>query len=268
VGSAPSAALFFGTYTLAKGELEQRCPNIPGPVVHMTAATAGEIVKSVVRVPTEIVKQRMQAGRYPSLRIAVVDLFRTCGTGGLFRSYASTLARDIPFALIQYPLYEALKLEFARAFRQEPSAVESAVAGSVAGVIAAVATTPLDVAKTRIMLGNDPRMDVVTMLHAIYREEGVRRLFSGVLARVSWIAVAGFVFFGTFEYAKDAVSESLYKAEYDTKSATRASQPAVARAPLTNLFADQASFGRCATIGRRNSGTSSSPSSELIKPAV
>lgn len=154
-GSAPAAALFFGAYTLAKTELSGALPGAPDAAVHMAAAIVGEVVESVVRVPTELVKQRMQAGRHASSPAAVRDIVAASGVRGLFRGYASTLARDIPFALIQFPLYESLRQSYAERARRQPTAVEAALAGSAAGAVAAAITTPLDVAKTRIMLSQD-----------------------------------------------------------------------------------------------------------------
>jgi solute carrier family 25 S-adenosylmethionine transporter 26 len=155
-GSAPGAALFFGTYTLANAELHQLSPSTPDPIIHMAAASTGEVAACIVRVPTEIVKQRMQTGRYSSASVAVRDIMSTSGVRGFFRGFVSTLAREIPFALIQFPLYERLKLNYAAATGQPCKPWESAAMGSVAGGIAAAITTPLDVAKTRIMLGSDP----------------------------------------------------------------------------------------------------------------
>ena len=35
-----------------------------------------------------------------------------------------------------------------------------------------------------------------------YIEEGVATLFSGIGPRVAWISIGGFIFFGTYEFAK------------------------------------------------------------------
>ncbi|KAG8461061.1 hypothetical protein KFE25_003630 [Diacronema lutheri] len=208
-GSMPGAALFFGTYTLAKGELHQLSPSTPDPVIHMTAASMGEVAACIVRVPTEIVKQRMQAGRYASAPIAIRDIVSVSGVRGLFRGYMSTLAREIPFALIQFPLYENFKLRYSRIVERPPDPWESALSGSVAGAIAAAITTPLDVAKTRIMLSTEPSMNAVTMLRKIHAEEGAGKLFAGIVPRVFWISVGGFVFFGSFEAANKALHRLL-----------------------------------------------------------
>uniref|UniRef100_M4BXT4 Uncharacterized protein n=1 Tax=Hyaloperonospora arabidopsidis (strain Emoy2) TaxID=559515 RepID=M4BXT4_HYAAE len=70
---------------------------------------------------------------------------------------------------------------------------------------AASITTPLDVVKTRLMLGKDakgvPYEGAVSTLSRVYNEEGFKRLFSGVGPRTMWISIGGFVFFGMYEKA-------------------------------------------------------------------
>ena len=67
------------------------------------------------------------------------------------------------------PLYEYLKGSITGS--DKPNSASAAIAGCVSGSIAAAATTPLDVLKTRLMLGKDPQgvpytgaIDLVTRL--------------------------------------------------------------------------------------------------------
>lgn len=81
---------------------------------------------------------------------------------------------------------------------------ENALLGSIAGGAAAAVTTPLDVAKTRLMVqGSTPAADRYTgvrdVLVRVAREEGVATLFSGIVPRVAWISVGGAIFIGSFE---------------------------------------------------------------------
>ena len=110
----------------------------------------------MVRVPTEVVKQRSQTSSHGSWTVAK-DVWSSAGLRGFYRGFGSTVAREIPFTCLQFPMYERFKLLLAR--RRTASgrvkdlpAFEAACCGSVAGGIAAGLTTPLDVAKTRIML--------------------------------------------------------------------------------------------------------------------
>jgi solute carrier family 25 (mitochondrial S-adenosylmethionine transporter), member 26 len=124
-------------------------------------------------------------------------------TGGLYRGYGITLMREIPFAMIQFPIYESLKVYWAQQKQVDTvHPLEAAACGSFSGAIAAALTTPLDVVKTRLMLGadKDGRLyqgvgDVLTRT----AKEGYGIFWSGIQPRVMWISIGGFVFFGAYE---------------------------------------------------------------------
>jgi len=80
-GSVPGAALFFGTYdTLKKKMVKASSSEGETPAIHMAAASCGETMACLVRVPTEVVKQSLQTSRYADLGSAVkgipTDLFK------------------------------------------------------------------------------------------------------------------------------------------------------------------------------------------------
>lgn len=118
----------------------------------MTAASIGEVMACLVRVPTEVVKQRMQAGQNHSLRDTIRTTLQREGPSGFYKGFGTTLLREIPFAFIQFPIYEQMKTSLARYHEREVRSYEAALCGSIAGAFAAAATTPLDVLKTRLML--------------------------------------------------------------------------------------------------------------------
>jgi solute carrier family 25 S-adenosylmethionine transporter 26 len=101
LGSAPSAALFFITYESAKRY---------APDSHMLAASIAEVSACTIRVPTELIKQRMQTHQYTSLSNAFKSISARDGPLGFYRGYFITIFRDLPFAAIQFPLYEYLKV--------------------------------------------------------------------------------------------------------------------------------------------------------------
>eukprot|EP00066_Takifugu_rubripes_P007786 XP_003973552.1 PREDICTED: S-adenosylmethionine mitochondrial carrier protein [Takifugu rubripes] len=112
VGSFPNAAAFFVTYDCTKSLLGAggplAAPHV-APVAHMLAASLGEIVACLIRVPTEVVKQRTQASPSSTSYQMLVTTLREEGVRGLYRGYASTALREIPFSLVQFPLWEYLK---------------------------------------------------------------------------------------------------------------------------------------------------------------
>ncbi|XP_063330668.1 mitochondrial S-adenosylmethionine carrier protein isoform X2 [Pelmatolapia mariae] len=112
VGSFPNAAAFFVTYEYTKALLGTSgvfaLPHV-APVTHMLAASLGEIVACLIRVPTEVVKQRAQASLSSSTYNILLATLREEGVRGLYRGYGSTVLREIPFSLVQFPLWEYLK---------------------------------------------------------------------------------------------------------------------------------------------------------------
>ncbi|XP_014215559.1 S-adenosylmethionine mitochondrial carrier protein [Copidosoma floridanum] len=202
LGSAPTAALFFVTYESLKMLLEHRVPKEYSPLVHMGAASFSEVASCLIRVPVEVVKQRKQAllpdHRHFSIRL-------------LYRGYWSTVLRDMPFSLIQFPIWEYFKQVWGEYAQRAIYPYEGALCGAAAGSIAAAITTPLDVAKTRIMLScksveKSSELTVWEVLSSIHRINGIRGLFSGIVPRVTWISIGGFIFFGVYEKSKALLS--------------------------------------------------------------
>jgi solute carrier family 25 (mitochondrial S-adenosylmethionine transporter), member 26 len=242
VGSAPGAAFFFCTYEGVKSALAARRhrreqeqqrfattapadgsilnggPAAPAsgwtaPLEHMLAASMGEVAACAVRVPTEVVKQRAQAGLHGGSSAAalgaILGRYSTVGLGGvwreLYRGWGITVMREVPFTVIQFPLWEALKA-WSRRRRgvDEVSAAESALFGSLSGAVAAGVTTPLDVLKTRVMLSKE-KVGVVQLVRGILKTHGIRPFFAGIGPRVGWISAGGAIFLGSYQWAVNAL---------------------------------------------------------------
>ena len=99
----------------------------------------------------------MQTKQFKTTSGAVKHVIKTEGILGFYRGFLSTVAREIPFTCIQFPLYEYFKRSYAEHKGRRIEPYEAALWGSLAGGIAAAVTTPLDVCKTRIMLLNKVR---------------------------------------------------------------------------------------------------------------
>lgn len=149
----------------------------------------------------------------------------------------------MPFSLIQFPIWEYLKKVWSDYVQRNIFPIEGAVCGAVAGSIAAALTTPLDVAKTRIMLFDQKTYDsskfnVSSILKTVYKDKGISgyvfcllsfinvcfnhhfyilknylmqiffslSLFAGIVPRVMWISVGGFIFFGVYEKSSSMLS--------------------------------------------------------------
>jgi len=125
--------------------------------------------------------------------------FSTEGIAGFYKGYLTTVTREIPFALIQFPIWERMKKEIGNWQGRPTAPWQGALCGSISGAFAAAVTTPLDVAKTRIMLGQSSSSGFAGTITNVYKEEGFKACFSGVAPRTFWIGLGGFVFFGAYE---------------------------------------------------------------------
>lgn len=216
-GSVPCAALFFCTYNTCKNNLGSYIGNDFKPIIHLLSASAGEVVACSVRVPVEIIKQRLQAtSTTKSAAQLTMNVWKDEGLRGFYRGLGSTILREVPFSCLQFPLWEILKTRWQERNGRATAPWEGAVCGAIAGGFSAAVTTPLDVAKTRIMLYSKstgtPRLPlhkiptVTETLGIVYRGEGIKGLFAGVTPRVIWITTGGVIFFGVYEYTVDAFS--------------------------------------------------------------
>ncbi|KAK3581790.1 hypothetical protein CHS0354_027258 [Potamilus streckersoni] len=213
LGSAPTAALFFCTYEVMKSVSLRRLDQHWAPVVQMGAASAGEVVACVIRVPVEVIKQRAQANpELSSLTLLRRTLARE-GFIGLFRGYFSTVIREIPFSFIQMPVWEFLKVLLYKHQKTPVKPWQSSVCGAISGCFAAGLTTPLDVAKTRIMLAEvgSPLSSgsILLALRDVFRQQGIQGLFAGILPRMALISVGGAIFLGLYDKVKAVLSHKV-----------------------------------------------------------
>ncbi|KAI9045207.1 putative mitochondrial carrier protein (Pet8) [Aspergillus affinis] len=232
-GSAPSAASFFIVYDGVKRSL-LTSSNSEAPsrthvlLTHSLASSMGEVAACAVRVPTEVVKQRAQAGLFGgSSLLALKDILalrHPDPTSGAKRGYGQvlrelyrgagiTIAREIPFTVLQFTMWESMKEAYAKRSQQQSGgqipAATSAMFGSVAGAISAGLTTPLDVIKTRVMLARrgdgaageeSARVRIKDVVQDISKE-GMGAFWRGIGPRVAWIGIGGAVFLGSYQWA-------------------------------------------------------------------
>jgi solute carrier family 25 (mitochondrial S-adenosylmethionine transporter), member 26 len=206
VGVAPASAIFMACYEPTKVALT-RDLNWSSQGSFLAAGATAGLAASLVRVPTEVVKQRMQSGEFKHARTALVSILRREGRLGLFAGYGAFLLRDLPFDAVEFWAFDTLKLNYRQAVQRDLNPLEASGCGAVAGAVTAFATTPLDVIKTRLMTQGSSKSagmykNAFDCAIRVYREEGAKALFRGWEPRVTWIAVGGCIFFGALEEAK------------------------------------------------------------------
>ncbi|XP_015844716.1 mitochondrial S-adenosylmethionine carrier protein isoform X3 [Peromyscus maniculatus bairdii] len=124
---------------------------------------------------------------------------------------AASAGEVIPFSLVQFPLWESLKALWSWRRGHVVDSWQSAVCGAFAGGFAAAVTTPLDVAKTRIMLAKAGSStadgNVLSAMHGVWRSQGLAGLFAGVFPRMAAISLGGFIFLGAYDQTRSLLLE-------------------------------------------------------------
>lgn len=181
------------------------------------SAAFANTIASTLRVPCELVKQRLQAGVYPSLLAAVTSLNAGGATLWLPRdAWLAQVARDVPFGVAMFITYESLSRSrlgrggealadeqptpaaIGRGGSVRPAtvgrgntggALRSSMFGMVAGAIATLLTNPMDVLKTRVMTstsaaGLGGMTSYARSAADIWASEGVLGFSRGATARL------------------------------------------------------------------------------------
>nr|GMD38594.1 mitochondrial substrate carrier family protein C [Ipomoea batatas] len=181
-------------------------PTLPNMQVQSTVSFCSAILGTVVRVPSEVLKQRLQAGLFDNAGEAVIGTWKQDGLKGFFRGTGATLFREVPFYVAGMGLYAESKKAVQRLLGRELEPWETVVVGAVSGGLTAVLTTPFDVIKTRMMTapqGKAVSMSVVAF--SIVRNEGPLVLFKGAVPRFFWVAPLGAMNFAGYELLRKAM---------------------------------------------------------------
>lgn len=214
IGSALSSAIYFGMYEYSKARMSETFPSAWAsprsrlPLISLSAAS-GNIASSVVFVPKEVLKQRLQFGKHGHTFLAViVNLFKQSGIAGFYRGYRATLFRNIPSAMIRFAAYEEIKIAITRLRTdgdtgRTMSPHEFVLAGSLAGALSSACTTPMDLVKTGLATGViEPGTSLPVAFREIVRKRGVTGLFIGIRPRIIWAALFAAIGFTSYEVCK------------------------------------------------------------------
>lgn len=184
-------------------------PTLPDIQVQSAASLCSTVLGTTFRVPTEVIKQRLQAGIYENVGEALIGTWQQDGLKGFFRGTGATLCREIPFYVAGAGLYAESKKGIQYLLGRELEPWETILVGAVSGGLASVTTTPFDVIKTRMMTatpGQPVSMSMITF--SIIRHEGPLGLFKGAVPRFFWVAPLGAMNFAGYELLRKAMDRT------------------------------------------------------------
>jgi len=180
--------------------------------VQGVASGVGTVFGTCIRIPCEVMKQRLQVGRHSNVVEAARVATASDGWGGLFRGTSALLGREVPFYVLGMVGYQQLKkVANGSAWGDRPRELANwqyIAIGGAAGAMASVMTMPMDVLKTRIMTAaaGSVTPKIGELLVTIVKQEGVGALYKGALPRALWVAPVGAMNFAGYELAKRALA--------------------------------------------------------------
>ncbi|CAI5500548.1 unnamed protein product [Closterium sp. Naga37s-1] len=209
LGQFASHGLRTGAYEASKMLLTSMLPNLTEYQVQPVASLCSTVLGTALRIPCEVLKQQLQAGLYSSTGAALKATLKEGGVKGLFRGTTATLCREVPFYVFGMLIYLQVKRVTRHVLRRELAPWETLLLGGFSGGMAAIAITPFDVIKTRMMT-SPPGAAAAGMLTVganLLATEGVGALYKGWLPRFFWIAPLGAMNFAGYELAKQAIDD-------------------------------------------------------------
>lgn len=195
----------------------------------VSGAMAGAAA-TIAAYPFDILRTTLAAQGEPkvyhSMMQAARGVVQQHGFRGLYRGLNITLLEIIPYAALQFGLYDTFTAAWSKAHRRRLSAkgrdlqdkdghssFERFMCGLCAGTLAKLTTHPLDVAKKRFQVAGLPRdarygarisQDAVKSLRLclqqIWQREGIHGFYKGSLPSIIKAAPSAAVTFATYEF--------------------------------------------------------------------
>jgi len=204
----------YGLYYTSK-DWFQVCLGLPeeSTLLRLLCGVLAGSVSSAIACPTDVMKIRMQArttdDNLSTLRVGL-DIYQKEGVRGLWRGVGPTSQRSGLLAGVQLPAYDIAKEKIKSLGLGEGPALHL-IASLVAGLTAALASNPVDVVRTRMMVqrrlqgGEEGVKMYKSTVHCAYhtvRGEGPAALYKGFLPSFARMGPWNVIFFLVYEQLK------------------------------------------------------------------
>ncbi|CAH2041709.1 unnamed protein product, partial [Iphiclides podalirius] len=211
LAETPKRAVKFATFEQYK-RFFMFGSSTPTPLTFSLAGLGAGITEAILVNPFEVVKVTLQsnkalASQVPSTWSVTRQIVRDNGLGskGLNKGLSATMARNGIFNMVYFGFYHSIKgylpeyeepiLEFGRKI----------AIGFTSGVLGSCVNIPFDVAKSRIqgpqpLEGSIKYRTTLGTINTVYREEGFRALYKGLLPKVLRLGPGGAIMLVVYDY--------------------------------------------------------------------
>uniref|UniRef100_A0A1Y1N499 Mitochondrial uncoupling protein Bmcp n=1 Tax=Photinus pyralis TaxID=7054 RepID=A0A1Y1N499_PHOPY len=203
----------FGTYYSLKKLVIRQYGNESVALNVACAVTAGA-VSSAIANPTDVLKVRMQIrGSHGNVSLVgcFKDVYAQEGISGLWKGVNPTAQRAAVIAAVELPVYDFCKSHLMSAFGDQVG--NHFISSFVASLGSAVASTPIDVVRTRLMNQRNLKVDreiskthiykgTVDCFIQTFRNEGFWAFYKGFIPAWFRMGPWNIIFFITYEQLK------------------------------------------------------------------
>jgi len=210
IGNVPSSSLFFGLKDFFKEFLSDNT-SMNKYLITVISLFLTNIPYWVIRTPPEIIKTNQQIDyqfNNESLKIQFEYFIKTFNFTEFQNIYFANFIYATPTDIVKFMSYQLIT-EFI--FHQDATkgkveGLNSAVSGALAGLTSQIITSPLDVARTRIMIypeSSENKRNTFKTIQTIQKNEGTLALFSGIAPKILRAILGGGIQFFTYEITRN-----------------------------------------------------------------
>uniref|UniRef100_A0A0R3RGZ9 Mitochondrial ornithine transporter 1 n=1 Tax=Elaeophora elaphi TaxID=1147741 RepID=A0A0R3RGZ9_9BILA len=200
---------------MAKSEVDVLHSNVnhfKDGISDLAAGTVGGIVNVAAGQPLDTVKVKMQTfpTLYPKGVLCFKSILRIDGIRGLYAGTMPALAANVAENAILFTAYGYCRKVVAFCVGQskleDMTPVENALSGSLASVFAAMVICPTELVKCKLQAQQEAFPGIQSTPFSIcrnmYRKDGLRAFYTGLLSTLCRETVGYFLFFGAYELSR------------------------------------------------------------------
>ncbi|GCE97479.1 Fe(2+) transporter [Zygosaccharomyces mellis] len=210
LGAGPAHAVYFATYEFTKSQLiDRRDYQTHQPLKTALSGTAATVAADFLMNPFDTIKQRMQLNTVTPMHRVAKGIYQREGLAAFYYSYPTTIVMNIPFAAMNFVIYESSTKIFNPGNVYNP--LVHCLCGGISGAACAAITTPLDCIKTVLQVrGSESvsheilrKADTFTKAtKAIYELRGLKGFQRGLKPRIIANMPATAISWTAYECAK------------------------------------------------------------------
>lgn len=205
----------FGTYYSLKSIIVEHNGGKDSVSISIVCAVVAGAVSSAIANPTDVIKVRMQVQGTTGTNIGLVDCFKDVytheGISGLWRGVNPTAQRAAVIAAVELPVYDFCKSRLVHYLGDNAS--NHFMSSLFASVGSAIASTPIDVVRTRLMnqrklkkcgklLPTHIYLGTADCFVRTFKNEGFWAFYKGFIPTLFRMGPWNIIFFITYEQLK------------------------------------------------------------------